>query len=64
MTLDELLITYGIFALVSLDSKVLNEAQRDTLFASIKSSDFIGWRVAVISPNHISNGMLQRCSNY
>ncbi|XP_064406843.1 ribonuclease H2 subunit A-like isoform X2 [Halichondria panicea] len=43
------------------DSKVLKEHQRDKLFKDINSSgEYIGWKVEVLSPNHISNSMLQR----
>ena len=43
------------------DSKVLTAEQREQLFQSINSSSsFLGWKVEVLSPSHISNCMLQR----
>ena len=45
-----------------LDSKQLTEKQRDVLFEGIcSSSDLLGWKAEILSPNDISNGMLQRC---
>lgn len=44
------------------DSKQLSEKQRDALFGCIcSSSDLLGWKAEILSPNDISNGMLQRC---
>ncbi|XJO71735.1 hypothetical protein BDV3_001199 [Batrachochytrium dendrobatidis] len=43
------------------DSKVLNETQRDKLFATIeKQSEWIGWAATVCSPQDISESMLRR----
>ena len=45
------------------DSKVLSEEKRDGIFKSISSSEgseWLGWKVEVLSPSAISNGMLQR----
>ena len=47
------------------DSKQLSEKQRDELFGCIRSySDLLGWKAEILSPNDISNGMLQRCVQY
>ncbi len=49
------------YSVMYADSKVLKEHQRDKLFKDINSSEeFIGWKVEVLSPNCISNSMLQR----
>lgn len=42
------------------DSKVLNEEQREKLFELINTAEYLGWKVEILSPNHISNSMLQR----
>lgn len=43
------------------DSKVLNEEQREKLFAAINSAEeLVGWKVEILSPNRISTAMLQR----
>lgn len=42
------------------DSKVLNESQRDSLFEKIEESDWIGWGIAVCSPQDISSNMLAK----
>lgn len=43
------------------DSKTLSKEQRDEMLANIHASnEFIGWRVVVLSPNYLSNAMLQR----
>lgn len=43
------------------DSKQLTEKQRDVLFDCIcSSSELLGWKAEILSPNDISNGMLQR----
>ena len=44
------------------DSKVLSEERRDELFEAIqcRNEDLLGWKVEVLSPNAISNAMLQR----
>jgi ribonuclease H2 subunit A len=42
------------------DSKKLTEETRERMFADIKSCDFLGWNVIVLSAKEISGGMLQR----
>jgi ribonuclease H2 subunit A len=42
------------------DSKTLNEEQREKFFEMINTAEYLGWKVEVLSPNHISNCMLQR----
>ena len=42
------------------DSKVLSEEKREELFRCIDSSHLLGWKVEILSPNDISNCMLQR----
>ena len=43
------------------DSKTLSEEQREKLFETINSAtDLLGWKVEILSPNDISNAMLQR----
>lgn len=43
------------------DSKVLSEEKRDELFKVISlRKELLGWKVEIISPNYISNAMLQR----
>jgi ribonuclease H2 subunit A len=41
-----------------MDSKVLKEETRDRLFADIRSSGYIGWKVDVIDPRTLSARML------
>eukprot|EP00466_Bigelowiella_natans_P001712 jgi/Bigna1/89782/estExt_fgenesh1_pg.C_550083 len=41
------------------DSKVLSEEQREKLFALIKATKALGWKVDVISPEEISDVMLR-----
>lgn len=46
------------------DSKVLAEEKREAIFKQVLSEDvaqWLGWKVEVLSPNFISNAMLQRC---
>ena len=44
-----------------IDSKVLSEEKRDELFKVISlRKELLGWKVEIISPNYISNAMLQR----
>lgn len=44
-----------------LDSKVLTEERRDELFKALSCmEETLGWKVEVLSPNAISNAMLQR----
>lgn len=43
------------------DSKTLSEEQREKLFGGISTaSDLLGWKTEILSPNDISNAMLQR----
>eukprot|EP00794_Sanderia_malayensis_P005327 gene5327-5996_t len=43
------------------DSKTLNEEARERLFSTIvENNDMLGWKLDIISPNFISNRMLQR----
>ena len=43
------------------DSKTLTEEKRESLFAALSSShELLGWKVEILSPNFISNSMLQR----
>ena len=42
------------------DSKTLNEEQREKLFEMINTAEYLGWKVEILSPSHISNAMLQR----
>ncbi len=43
------------------DSKTLNEEQREELFKTINEHDqILGWITRVLSPNYISNEMLRR----
>ena len=42
------------------DSKTLNEEQREKLFEMINTAEYLGWKVEILSPTHISNSMLQR----
>ena len=42
------------------DSKVLKEEQREKLFEMINTTEYLGWKVEILSPNHISNSMLLR----
>lgn len=44
------------------DSKILSEERRDELFEALcRNKDLLGWKVDILSPNSISNAMLQRC---
>nr|XP_023647612.1 ribonuclease H2 subunit A [Paramormyrops kingsleyae] len=48
-------------ALKVADSKTLTEAERENLFSKIdEAKDFVGWALQILSPNTISNSMLQR----
>ncbi|XP_001199108.1 ribonuclease H2 subunit A [Strongylocentrotus purpuratus] len=43
------------------DSKTLNEGQREALMKSIQdASDYMGYKVEILSPNYIANSMLRR----
>lgn len=47
--------------IVLLDSKTLNEAEREALFEKLdEAKSYVGWALQVLSPNTISNSMLQR----
>lgn len=47
--------------IVVLDSKTLTEAERETLFEKLdEAKSYVGWALQVLSPNTISNSMLQR----
>lgn len=44
-----------------LDSKTLTEAEREALFEKLDAAkSYVGWALQVLSPNTISNSMLQR----
>ena len=46
----------------TLDSKTLTEESREALFETINGHpDLFGWKAEILSPNDISNSMLQRC---
>ena len=53
------LILY-LFPSCKIDSKTLDEEQREDLFAKIKSTPWLGWMVHILSPTDISAGMLGR----
>lgn len=43
------------------DSKTLSEAERENLFSKVdEAKSFVGWALQILSPNTISNSMLQR----
>jgi ribonuclease H2 subunit A len=43
------------------DSKVLTEQQREDILGRIlRADDFVGWKVKILSPNYLSNSMLQK----
>lgn len=45
----------------AVDSKQLNESQRDRLFEVVNANNsFVGWNAHVLSPQEISGAMLQR----
>lgn len=47
--------------IVPLDSKTLTEAEREALFEKLdEAKSYVGWALQVLSPNTISNSMLQR----
>lgn len=53
-------LTHGS-CIIYLDSKTLNELQREALFRKIsEAADWLGWKATILSPNYISNGMLRR----
>ena len=44
-----------------LDSKTLNEQQREVLMKRIQdSADHMGYKIEILSPNYIANSMLRR----
>ena len=47
-----------------IDSKTLNEEERENLFKAINENNgFLGWITRILSPNYISNEMLRRWVN-
>jgi len=46
------------------DSKTLNEARRESLWAELQAVGFIGWRIRVLHAQEISAGMLRRFKSY
>jgi ribonuclease H2 subunit A len=53
--------TDSVKALGVADSKTLKEIERETMFRKISDSvDWLGWKVSILSPDHISNCMLRR----
>jgi len=46
------------------DSKTLTEAKREALWADLRASGFLGWRIRVLHAQEIAAGMLRRPSPY
>lgn len=52
---------FNKFTVLLSDSKTLTEAEREALFEKLdEAKTYVGWALQVLSPNTISNSMLQR----